>query len=107
MSNDLLSDDDDRFPATIQHSLQEMATQLGQTLDGESAATLYQQACDLLDHLSYASITLARVAGTLLVYHWQEAEPEELAWFKSQIKQCPNDEEVEELIESLHRTDAL
>jgi hypothetical protein len=51
-------------------------------------------------------LTLARVAGTLLVYDIQTAT-EELQWFKAQIEQCLDEEEVEELIESIHRTDAL
>jgi hypothetical protein len=34
-------------------------------------------------------------------------EAEEQAWFKAQMQQCLAEEEVEELIESLHRTDAL
>jgi hypothetical protein len=50
---------------------------------------------------------LARVAGTLLVYHIQDPEGEELKWFETQIGQCLDEEEVEESIESLHRTDAL
>jgi len=42
-----------------------------------------------------------------LVYQVQEIEVEELNWFNTQVKQCLDEEEVEELIESLHRTDAL
>ena len=68
---------------------------------------IYQGACDLLSHISFAPITLARVAGTLLIYHLQKTEPEELAWFKFQVQQCPDAEEVEELIESVRRTDSL
>jgi hypothetical protein len=52
-------------------------------------------------------MTLARVAGTLLVYQIGDTEPEEIKWFNTQVKQCLDSEEVEELIESIHRTDAL
>lgn len=76
-------------------------------IDRETAELLYQEAVELLNHMAYAPITLARVAGTLLVFQLQPVEPEELTWFKTQVRQCPDDEEVEELIESMHRTDAL
>lgn len=76
-------------------------------INSETAGLLYQEAVELLSHMAYAPITLARVAGTLLVFQLQPVEPEELAWFKTQVRQCPDDEEVEELIESMHRTDAL
>jgi hypothetical protein len=49
----------------------------------------------------------ARVAGTLLVYQIEDTEPEEFKWFNTQVQQCLDSEEVEELIESIHRTDAL
>ncbi|HEY9909306.1 MAG TPA: hypothetical protein V6D18_17085 [Thermosynechococcaceae cyanobacterium] len=107
MTNEFSSDEDAHFQAAIQQNLQEVAIQLGKSLDLDSAAQIYQEAYDLLGHISYAPITLARVAGTLLVYQAQEAEAEELKWFKLQVRQCPDDEEVEELIESIHRTDAL
>jgi hypothetical protein len=58
-------------------------------------------------HVSPSPLTLARVVGTLLVYQIEETEPEELKWFNTQVKQCLDSEEVEELIESIHRTDAL
>ncbi|HEY9643142.1 MAG TPA: hypothetical protein V6C57_21820 [Coleofasciculaceae cyanobacterium] len=92
---------------SIQQSLQDIAMQMGNPLDEVAAAGLYQEAHDLLSHISYEPLTLARVAGTLLVYQFQEAEVGELVWFRSQVQQCLNDEEVEELIESIHRTDAL
>lgn len=100
-------DEENRFPESLQQSLQDMAAQLGETLDAEAAAGIYQEASDLLSHIPHSPITLARVAGTLLVYRVQEAEPGELDWLKFQIKQCPDDEMVEELLESIHRTDAL
>ncbi|WP_208734692.1 hypothetical protein, partial [Corallococcus praedator] len=91
----------------IEQSLQDLALELGQSIDQQSAAQLYQTASDLLHQTDYAPLTLARVAGTLLVYQLQKTEAEEVEWFKSQVEQCTNDEDVEELIESLHRIDAL
>lgn len=79
---------------------------MGKPLDEAAAERLCQDAHELLGHLPYEPLTLARVAGTLLVYQ-QDTESEELEWFRSQVQQCPSDEEVEELIESIHRADAL
>ena len=92
---------------SIQESLLQLSIQLGHPLNHTSVNRLYQNARDLLSHISPTPVTLARVAGTLLVYHIQDPEGEELKWFKSQIKQCLDEEEVEESIESLHRTDVL
>jgi hypothetical protein len=91
----------------IQQSLQEIASQMGQPLNEVAAKQLYQEAEALLNHVPHEPLTLARVAGTLLVYRVQDTEPEELEWFKSQVQQCSGDEEIEELMESLHRIDAL
>ncbi|MBD2073355.1 hypothetical protein H6F86_05540 [Phormidium sp. FACHB-592] len=91
----------------IQQSLQASAAQMGQPLPDVVAEQLYQDAKALLAHLSYEPLTLARVAGTLLVYRVQDTEPEELEWFKAQVQQCSSDEAIEELIESMHRVDAL
>jgi hypothetical protein len=92
---------------SIQESLLQLSLQLGQPLDKASVEQIYQNARDLLSHISTTPVTLARVAGTLLVYHIQDSEGNELKWFKAQIEQCLDEEEVEESIESLHRTDAL
>ena len=92
---------------SIQESLLQLSIQLGHPLDQSSVEQLYQNARDLLSHISPTPVTLARVAGTLLVYHIQDPEGDELKWFKAQIEQCSDEEEVEESIESLHRTDAL
>ncbi|WP_373539933.1 hypothetical protein [Chamaesiphon sp.] len=92
---------------SIQESLLQLSIQLGHPLDQSSVEQLYQNALDLLTHISPTPVTLARVAGTLLVYHIQDPEGDELKWFKTQIEQCLDEEEVEESIESLHRTDAL
>lgn len=80
---------------------------MGEPITLAAAQQLYQEAVDLLSHVDYAPITLARVAGTLLVFQSQELEPEERDWFKAQIKEASEAEEVEELIESMNRTDAL
>ncbi|WP_310426734.1 hypothetical protein [Chamaesiphon sp. VAR_48_metabat_135_sub] len=92
---------------SIQDSLLQLATQLGSTLDRASIDLIYQNAQALLSHMSPAPVTLARVAGTLLVYQIQQPAAEELEWFNAQIQQCVDEEEVEELIESIHRTDGL
>ncbi|WP_089131113.1 hypothetical protein [Tolypothrix sp. NIES-4075] len=34
-----------------------------------------------------AFLTLARVAGTLLVYQIEDTEPEEIKWFNTQVQQ--------------------
>lgn len=105
---DSFANEDERLQISIQQSLQEMATQIGHPISEKIAKQIYQEATNLLSHISYAPITLARVAGTLLVYRVQQGlEPEEPEWFKTQVQQCSDDTEVEELIESLHRTDAL
>lgn len=107
MIHSIPPDNDPELQSSIEQSLQDLALELGESIDQSSAAALYQAASDLLNHISYAPLTLARVAATLLVYQVQQAEAEEVDWFKAQVEQCPSDEEVEELIESLHRTDAL
>ena len=93
--------------SSIQESLLQLSIQLGYPLDRASVEQIYQTALDLLSRISPTPVTLARVAGTLLVYQIQDPEGEELKWFKAQIEQCLDEEEVEESIESLHRTDAL
>ena len=103
MTNALSSPED----LSIQENLLQLATQLGHPLDRSSVEQLYQDARDLLSHVSPTPMTLARVAGTLLVYHIQDPGSEELAWFRAQIEQCVDEEEVEESIESLHRVDGL
>ena len=92
---------------SIQESLLQLSIELGHPLDKASVEKLYQNALDLLSHISPTPVTFARVAGTLLVYHIQDPAGDELKWFKAQIEQCSDEEEVEESIESLHRTDVL
>jgi hypothetical protein len=103
MTNPLPANED----PSIQENLYQLSIQLGHPLDGETVEQLYQNARDLLSHIEPTPVTLARVAGVLLVYRVQNSEAEELRWFKDQIAQCRDDEEVEESIESLHRIDAL
>jgi hypothetical protein len=92
---------------SIQENLYQLSIQLGHPLSRATIDRLYQDASDLLSHIAPTPVTLARVAGVLLVYRIQNSETEELQWFKNQIQQCRDDEEVEEAVESLHRIDAL
>lgn len=107
--SDSFASEDEQLQMTIQQSLQDIAVRMEHPINEKTARQLYQEAIELLSHLTYAPITLARVAGTLLVYQLQtiEFEAGELDWFKTQLQQCSDDAEVEELIESLHRADAL
>jgi hypothetical protein len=91
----------------IQQSLQAIAEQMGQAIDASHAKRLYSDASELLAHIPHEPLTLAHVAGILLVHELQTVPAEEAEWFASQVQQCASDEDVEELIESLHRTDAL
>lgn len=102
-----LFDEDRSLQQAVEQSLQDIATQMHQPITPAVAEQFYQEAAALLCQVDYAPITLARVAGTLLVYQSQKLQPEELAWFKSQVRAATEAEEVEELIESMHRRDAL
>jgi hypothetical protein len=95
--------EDDSLQIAIQQSLQAIAEQMGEPITSETAAQLYREAVDLLSHVDYAPITLARVAGTLLVYQLQKIEPEEVEWLKAQIQEATETEAIEELIESMSR----
>ena len=97
----------DREDPSIPESLSQLSIQLGQPLNRATVEDIYQQAQDLVSHISPTPVTLARVAGVLLVYYIQNPEAEELQWFNAQIRQCVDEEEVEESIESLHRVDGL
>jgi hypothetical protein len=103
MTNPLPANED----PSIQENLYQLSIQLGHPLNRATIEQLYQNARALLSHLAPTPMTLARVAGVLLVYRVQNSEAEELQWFKDQIEQCRDDEEVEEAVESLHRIDAL
>jgi anthranilate phosphoribosyltransferase len=91
----------------IEQLFQGVTLQIEQPLNDSEAEHLYQEARDLLSEILYEPLTLARVACILLVYQIQGAEFEEVEWFKSQIRQFSDVEEVEELIKSVHRVDAL
>jgi hypothetical protein len=93
----------DELQATIQQSLQSIAEQMGEPISTATAQQLYQEAVELLNHLDYAPVTLARLAGTLLVYRLKPTDPEELEWLKTQVQGATEAEEVEELIESMSR----
>lgn len=107
MSNPLSHPEDPDFHSSIQENLKQLSAQLGSPLSELSIMEIYQNACELLSHLFPSPLTLTRVAGTLLVYRVNDTEPEEFEWFGTQVKQCLDEEEVKELIESIHRTDAL
>uniref|UniRef100_A0A2P0ZGB7 Uncharacterized protein n=1 Tax=[Tolypothrix] sp. PCC 7415 TaxID=373957 RepID=A0A2P0ZGB7_9CYAN len=107
MINPISHEEEPDFHSSIQESLKQLSAELGSPLDETLVMQIYQNACDLLSHLSPSPLTLARVAGTLLVYQIQDTEQEEFKWFNTQVKQCLDEEEVEELIESIYRTDAL
>jgi hypothetical protein len=107
MSNPLSHPEDPDFHSSIQENLKQLSAQLGSPLDELSVMEIYQDACNLLSHLDPSPLTVARVAGILLVYQIQDTEPEESKWFNTQVQQCQDEEEVEELIESISRTDAL
>ena len=107
MNNPLSNGEDPDFHSSIQENLKELSAQLGTPLDEASVMEIYQNACNLLSHVSPSPLTLTRVAGTLLVYRVTNTEPEEIEWFNTQVQQCLDSEEVEELIESISRTDAL
>ena len=107
MSSPLSPIENPDFDSSIQENLKQLSAQLGSPLDEASVIEIYQNACNLLSHVSPSPLTLARVAGTLLVYQVQDIEPSEFKWFNAQVKLCQDEEEVEELIESMHRTDGL
>ena len=107
MNSPLSHIEDPDFHSSILENLKQLSAQLGTPLDEAAVMEIYQNACDSLSHVSPSPLTLARVAGTLLVYQIEDTEPEEIKWFNTQVQQCLDEEEVEELIESISRTDAL
>ncbi|MBD1846953.1 hypothetical protein H6F89_26810 [Cyanobacteria bacterium FACHB-63] len=107
MSYSLDYNEDAALIQAVQANLQEIALQLGQPQDAEAIASLYQTAQSLVSHLSPDALTLARVAGVLLVYQLSDADPNEVQWFKSELHHCPDVESIEELIDSLSRPDSL
>ena len=110
------SSDDDQAANTVrnearvqavQENLQQISIQLGQPQDAGAIEQLYQTAQALLSHLSPEPLTLARVAGVLLVYQLPDTDPNEVKWFKSELQNCPDVESIEELIDSISRPDSL
>lgn len=91
----------------MQESLQQMSIQLGHPQDTDAIQQLYQMAHGLLSHLEPDPLTLARVAGVLLVYQLPGTDSTEAKWFKTELQNCQDVESIEELVDSLSRPDAL
>jgi hypothetical protein len=91
----------------IQEQLQQISEQLGQPKEAAAIIELCMEAQDLLSHLSTDELTLARVAAVLLVYQLPGTDPNEANWFRTALKECPDNESAEELIDSISRPDSL
>jgi hypothetical protein len=100
-------DEDATLVQAVQENLQQMSVQLGQPQDADAIQHLYQTAQALLSHLSPDPLTLARVAGVLLVYQLSDTDPSEEKWFKAALQTCSDGEAIEELVDSLSRPDSL
>lgn len=98
---------DENTVQAVKQNLQQLAAQLAQPDDVNTIEALYETVQELVSHLSPDPLTLARVAGVLLVYQLPDTDPSEVQWFKSQLQQCSDLESIEELIDSLSRPDAL
>ncbi len=107
MAHSLDPDDPTEISQEIQEQLQQLSVQLGHPQGTDQIERLYQSAQTLLAHLAPDPLTLARVAGILLVYQLPDTDPEEAKWFKAELKDCQDDEAVEELIDSISRPDSL
>ncbi|MEP0920058.1 hypothetical protein NC981_24980 [Leptolyngbya sp. DQ-M1] len=107
MSNSLNYSEDVETVQAVQQNLQQLALQLGQPHDVDAVQKLYETARGLVSHLSPDALTLARVAGVLLVYQLPDTDPGEVQWFKSELQNCSDVESIEDLIDSLSRPDAL
>jgi hypothetical protein len=107
MAHSLDNDENAEVSQEIQENLRQISVQLGYPQDAAQIAQLYQSTQVLLDHLAPDSLTLARVAGVLLVYRLSAADPDEAKWFKAQLRDCQDEESIEELIDSISRPDAL
>ena len=107
MAHSLDDDENSEVSQEIQENLQQISVQLGQPQDADQIAQLYQSAQVLLDHIASDPLTLARVAGVLLVYQLSDTDPDEAKWFKAELRDCQDEESVEELIDSISRPDAL
>ncbi|MCU0549560.1 MAG: hypothetical protein MUC48_09460 [Leptolyngbya sp. Prado105] len=91
----------------VQQNLQQIALQFDLPSDTTAIRELYETAERLVSHLAADPLTLARVAGVLLVYQLPDTDSDEVRWFKSELQNCPDIESVEELIDSLSRPDSL
>lgn len=101
------SEDDFSLQQAIQQNLHTIADQLGHPLEPKVVQQIYHETASLLEQVNPQPLTLARVAGALLVYQLQPTEAEELQWFKTQLRDCQDEEAVEELVESISRIDGL
>lgn len=99
--------EDETIVQAVQESLQQMALQLGQPHDATAIRQLYESAQELVSHLSPDPLTLARLAGVLLVYQLPDTDRDEVKWFKSEVRNCQDVEAIEDLIDSISRPDAL
>ena len=91
----------------IKQNLRQLASQLEQPEEDAAIDQLYETAEGLVGHLAPDPLTIARVAGVLLVYQLPDTDLDEVRWFESQLQNCPDTESIEELIDSLSRPDAL
>jgi hypothetical protein len=103
----LSQSDEAETAQTIQADLRQLSAQLGHLLDADAIQQLYQSAEALVSQLAPDSLTIARVAGVLLVYQISDADPEEAEWFKTELRNCHDEESVDELIDLISRSDAL
>lgn len=101
------SDENAVVVQAVQDNLQQLSRQLGQPQDADSIQQLYESAQGLLNHLAPDPLTVARVAGVLLVYQLPDTDPNEAEWFQTELGNCQDTEAVEELIDSISRPDAL
>jgi hypothetical protein len=63
-------------------------------------------AADKLSFQLYLSLRL-NPFSPFAEFQVNDTDKEEIEWFNTQMKQCLDEEEVEELIESVYRTDGL
>lgn len=107
ISNSFYPDEAATLVQAVQENLQQIALQLGRSNDPVAIKELYRSAEGLVSHLSPDPLTVARVAGVLLVYQVSEVDPDEVKWFKTELQACSDLESIEELIDSISRTDSL
>ncbi|MGG6263470.1 hypothetical protein ACQ4M3_03820 [Leptolyngbya sp. AN03gr2] len=91
----------------VQDHLKQIALQLGQPHDTAAIQQLYESAEALVSQLDPDPLTLARLAGVLLVYQLPDTDRDEVKWFKSEVQNCEDVEAIEDLIDSISRPDSL